>query len=86
MQILRKPQIDDEQRHRHREDAVGQRVEAGFGDHRGLRSARDQHPIIQIEDHGGIIVRAGLIRKIGARPVLGGDRADPERTDVAAPG
>src|SRR5437764_9091591 len=49
-------------------------------------SARDQHPVIEIEDHGGIVFRAGFLGKIGARPIPGGDRAQPQRADVAATG
>ncbi len=47
---------------------------------------RHQHPIIEIEQHGGIVIVAGLERKIAARLVVGRDRAQPQRADVAAAG
>src|SRR5215471_19776319 len=46
--------------------------------------ARNQHPIIEIEDHGGIVDVSRLQRKIRARTILGGDRAEPERADILA--
>ena len=59
-------------------------VRTGRGTHRrcGSISPRDQHPVIEIEDHRRIVFVAGLQREILARPVLGGDRAQPQRADV----
>ena len=46
-------------------------------------SARDQDPVVEIEQHRRIVFLAGLVGKIRARPVPGRDRAQPQRADVA---
>ena len=46
-------------------------------------SARDQHPVIEIEQNGGVVFLAVLVGKIRARPILRRDGAQPQRADVA---
>src|SRR5438034_2769019 len=43
---------------------------------------RHQHPVIEIEQHRGVVVVAGFEREVGARTVLGGDGAQPQRTNI----
>ena len=49
-------------------------------------SARHQRPVIEIENDGRVVIVALPERKIGARFVLGGDGAQPQRADVGAAG
>jgi hypothetical protein len=49
-------------------------------------SARYHRPVIEVEDHGRVVVLAHPIREVGTWPVLGGDEAKPQRADVAAAG
>src|SRR3954464_593256 len=46
---------------------------------------RHQHPIVEIEQDRGIILAAGLERKVSARMILGGDGAQPQRADIVPP-
>ena len=49
-------------------------------------SPQHQHPIIEVEQYGGIVIVAGLERKIRARPVLGRNPAQPQRRRRSVPG
>src|SRR5208337_4079449 len=39
---------------------------------------------VKLEQDGGMIVVARFVRKVGTRVILGGDRAQSERTDILA--
>src|SRR3954462_13923185 len=54
--------------------------------HRATPSAHHHGPIIEIEDHGRVVVLAGPVRERRTGLVLGGDRADAQRADIGAPG
>ncbi len=47
--------------------------------------ARHQHPVIEIEDHGGMVAAVLLEREVRARLVLRRDRAQAQRADIRAP-
>src|SRR5262245_18204447 len=49
------------------------------------RSPRHQHPVIEVEDDGALVVVALAKGKIRARTVLGGDGAQAQGGDVVAP-
>src|SRR5579885_3865209 len=50
------------------------------------RLAWHQRPVVQVEDHRSVVVLAGLGWKSRTRFVIGRDRAQPQRADVAAAG
>jgi hypothetical protein len=41
-------------------------------------------PVVQVEQHGGIVIVAGLEREVAARAVAGCDGSQPKRADVVA--
>ena len=61
----------------------GRRSAARRRQRRGNDLARDQHPVVEIEQNGGVVFLAVLVWEIRARPVLGRDGAQPQRADVA---
>src|SRR4026207_510867 len=47
--------------------------------------SRHQRPVVEVEQDRGIILAAGLERKVRARMILGGDGAQPQRADIVPP-
>jgi len=46
--------------------------------------ARNQGPIIEVQNHGRIVILARLVGKVRARPVLCGNETKSQRADVGA--
>src|SRR5229473_5887019 len=45
---------------------------------------RNQGPIIEVQNHGRIVILARFVRKVRARLVLGGNETKSQGTDVCA--
>ena len=59
-----------------RRSFAGKRVDAS--------SPRDQHPIVEVEDHCRIVVVSAFEREVGAGTIFGGNGPDAQSTDVFA--